>query len=84
MEKHGIGTDATHAEHIETIKDREYVRVNAQNLFEPNPLGLALCEGYDSMGHFMSKPNLRSALEEDLKAFVKSINDNILAVLDQF
>jgi hypothetical protein len=26
--------------------------------------------GYDSMGHFMSKPNLRSALEEDLKAFV--------------
>lgn len=25
MEKHGIGTDATHAEHIATIKDRGYI-----------------------------------------------------------
>jgi DNA topoisomerase IA len=25
MEKHGIGTDATHAEHISTIKDRGYI-----------------------------------------------------------
>ena len=25
MDKHGIGTDATHAEHIETIKKREYI-----------------------------------------------------------
>jgi DNA topoisomerase-3 len=40
-----IGTDATHAEHIETIKERQYVRINQQNLFEPNPLGLGLCEG---------------------------------------
>jgi DNA topoisomerase-3 len=25
MEKHGIGTDATHAEHIATIKERGYI-----------------------------------------------------------
>ena len=25
MDKNGIGTDATQAEHIETIKNREYV-----------------------------------------------------------
>jgi DNA topoisomerase-3 len=45
MEKHGIGTDATHAEHIETIKEREYAKLNPQNLFEPSPLGLGLVEG---------------------------------------
>jgi len=71
MEKHGIGTDATHAEHIETIKDRNYVKVNQQNNFLPQELGLGLVEGYDSMGYEMSKPNLRRMLEEDLKAFVK-------------
>lgn len=25
MEKHGIGTDATHAEHIDKVKQREYI-----------------------------------------------------------
>ena len=68
MEKHGIGTDATHAEHIETIKDRNYVTLNQQSRFLPGELGLGLVEGYDSMGYEISKPNLRAALEEDLKA----------------
>ena len=27
MDKHGIGTDATHAEHIETVKSRNYIGV---------------------------------------------------------
>ena len=27
MDKHGIGTDATHAEHIETVKNRSYIGV---------------------------------------------------------
>lgn len=27
MEKHGIGTDATHADHIQTVKDRGYIGV---------------------------------------------------------
>ena len=71
MEKHGIGTDATHAEHIEKIKEREYASLNPQNFFIPLELGLGLVEGYDAMGYEMSKPNLRRILEEDLKAFVK-------------
>ena len=29
-----------------------------------------MVEGYDSMGYEMSKPNLRAALEKDLKALV--------------
>jgi DNA topoisomerase-3 len=27
MDKHGIGTDATHAEHIETVKTRSYIGI---------------------------------------------------------
>ena len=67
MDKHGIGTDATHAEHIEKVKEREYIGCMNDKLV-PGFLGIALCEGYDSMGFQMSKPNLRSELEADLKA----------------
>ncbi|CAL8310103.1 unnamed protein product [Arctogadus glacialis] len=67
MEKHGIGTDATHADHIETIKSRMYVGLTADQRFLPGELGMGLVEGYNSMGYEMSKPNLRSELEADLK-----------------
>lgn len=86
------GTDATHAEHIETIKSRMYVGLTADQRFLPGELGMGLVEGtetsacrryvpmlngklevlffhlgYNSMGYEMSKPNLRSELEADLK-----------------
>ncbi|XP_036408823.1 DNA topoisomerase 3-alpha [Megalops cyprinoides] len=67
MEKHGIGTDATHAEHIETIKTRMYVGLTADQRFLPGELGMGLVEGYNSMGYEMSKPDLRAELEADLK-----------------
>ncbi|RZF37386.1 hypothetical protein LSTR_LSTR009737 [Laodelphax striatellus] len=67
MEKHGIGTDATHAEHIETIKARLYAGMSDQKYFIPGQLGMGLVEGYDNMGFAMSKPHLRSNLEADLK-----------------
>ncbi|KAJ8037131.1 DNA topoisomerase 3-alpha [Holothuria leucospilota] len=68
MEKHGIGTDATHAEHIETIKSRLYVGVRPDGRFVPGELGMGLVEGYDLMGYELSKPNLRAELEADLKS----------------
>ena len=67
MDKNGIGTDATQAEHIETIKNREYVFTEDRDKLVPGKLGMALVEGYDSMGIAMSKPNLRAGLEADLK-----------------
>ncbi|KAK3584994.1 hypothetical protein CHS0354_037368 [Potamilus streckersoni] len=67
MDKHGIGTDATHAEHIETIKSRMYVGLRPDGRFVPGQLGMGLVEGYDNMGYEMSKPNLRAELEADLK-----------------
>jgi DNA topoisomerase IA len=32
MEKHGIGTDATHADHINTIQERDYVGVQVSTM----------------------------------------------------
>ncbi|CAI2349034.1 unnamed protein product [Caenorhabditis sp. 36 PRJEB53466] len=67
MDKFGIGTDATHAEHIEKIKTREYIGVKADGKLLPSFLGLALVDGYDDMGFAMSKPDLRANLEVGLK-----------------
>ncbi|XP_035745019.1 DNA topoisomerase 3-alpha isoform X2 [Egretta garzetta] len=82
MEKHGIGTDATHAEHIETIKTRLYVGLTADQRFLPGHLGMGLVEGYDSMGYEMSKPDLRAELEADLKLICEGKKDKS-AVLQQ-
>lgn len=45
MEKNGIGTDATHADHIDTIKSREYVGLHENMFFIPGKLGMGLVEG---------------------------------------
>ncbi|EAW11515.1 DNA topoisomerase 3 [Aspergillus clavatus NRRL 1] len=66
MDANGIGTDATMAEHIAKIKDREYVAVhsrgsgrNAVKEFIPTRLGIALVEGYDNVvAHLPDKPSL--------------------------
>lgn len=82
MEKHGIGTDATHAEHIETIKNRNYVGLRDDGRFVPGHLGMGLVEGYDAMGYAMSKPHLRAELESDLKLVCdgRKTKDGILRV----
>lgn len=67
MDKHGIGTDATHADHIDTIKSRQYVGLTDNQHFMPGKLGIGLVMGYDNMGFHMSKPNLRADLEKDLQ-----------------
>ena len=50
MEKQGIGTDATRAEHIEKIKSGNYGCVQADGKFIPGKLGMGLVNGYDAMG----------------------------------
>ncbi|KAE8747194.1 hypothetical protein FOCC_FOCC006060 [Frankliniella occidentalis] len=82
MEKHGIGTDATHADHIETIKNRAYVGLD-NNYFLPGELGLGLVDGYDSMGFSMSKPNLRAELEADLQRIANGTRDAKDVLADQ-
>ncbi|CAD1480133.1 unnamed protein product [Heterotrigona itama] len=67
MDKYGIGTDATHAEHIDKIKSRQYVGLTDGKYLIPGKLGIGLVMGYDNMGFEMSKPNLRANLEKDLQ-----------------
>lgn len=60
----GIGTDATIAEHINKIIDREYVIKQKQGNVEylvPSTLGIGLVEGYNAIGFDKSlcKPHLR-------------------------
>ncbi|XP_011144136.1 DNA topoisomerase 3-alpha isoform X2 [Harpegnathos saltator] len=75
MDKHGIGTDATHAEHIDTIKSRQYVGLTDTQHFMPGKLGIGLVMGYDNMGFQMSKPNLRADLEKDLQLICQRQKD---------
>lgn len=74
MDKHGIGTDATHAELISKIKERNYIgEVNSKLV--PGQLGMGLYEGYELMQSEFTKPKLRAAFEEDLKAICDGRKD---------
>ena len=79
-------TDATHADHIETVKQRDYIGVQGNGKLVPGLLGMALCEGYDSidtMGCSFSKPNLRAELESDLKGICEGTKDPDLVLQQQ-
>ena len=83
MDANGIGTDATMAEHISKIKEREYVQTqpragggrggrgagNSVQHFIPTTLGVALIESYDNIGldTSLGKPFLRKEMEVKMK-----------------
>ena len=67
MDKYGIGTDATHADHIDTVQKRNYVSLNNDRRFYPSPLGIALVNAYDDLEIPLAGHRLRSGLEKDLE-----------------
>ena len=67
MDKYGIGTDATHAEHIEKVQIRNYVSLNNDRRFYPSPLGIALVNAYGDLDIPLAGHRLRSELEKDLQ-----------------
>ncbi|THG98415.1 hypothetical protein EW026_g3758, partial [Hermanssonia centrifuga] len=71
MDKNGIGTDATIAQHIQTIIDRKYVIERMQGATKylvPSTLGIGLVEGYNEIGfdRSLSKPELRRETERQM------------------
>ncbi|CAK0738823.1 hypothetical protein CVIRNUC_001098 [Coccomyxa viridis] len=67
MERHGIGTDATVADHIQKQLDRGYAAKDAAALFSPSPLGEALIAGYHKMGlSNLWQPDLRGIIEHNI------------------
>ena len=65
MDRNGIGTDATIATHISTIQERDYAVKDASQKFSPTPLGIALIQGYNTMGYQLNKPDLRREMEAE-------------------
>lgn len=70
MNQNGIGTDATIAEHINTVQQRGYVfkQGSRPEYLLPSTLGIGLVEGYDKIGldKSLSKPFLRRQMESKL------------------
>lgn len=73
MDKNGIGTDATIAEHIHKIIDRQYVMLQSEgqiNYLVPSTLGMGLVSGYNKIVQrdekSLCKPKLRRETEENM------------------
>jgi DNA topoisomerase-3 len=71
MDRNGIGTDATIAEHISKIVERDYVKMLKEgqiNYLIPSELGMGLVEGYNAIefdgNKSLCKPLLRRETEE--------------------
>ncbi|KAI0633210.1 DNA topoisomerase [Trametes polyzona] len=92
MDEHGIGTDATIAQHIQTIIDRGYVIERMQGATKyliPSTLGIGLVEGYDAIGfdQSLSKPELRRETERrmvDICEGVKSKNEVLMESIERY
>ncbi len=80
MDRNGIGTDATIATHISTICDRRYAEKDGNQCFHPTKLGIALVEGYNSMGYQLNKPDLRRDMEAECSAIAagRKSKDSVL------
>ncbi|KAH8119439.1 prokaryotic type I DNA topoisomerase [Phellopilus nigrolimitatus] len=92
MDKNGIGTDATIAQHIQTIVDRGYVierNEGATKYLVPSTLGIGLIEGYNDIGFdkSLSKPHLRRDTERAMLAVcerTRSKNDMLAQSIEQY
>ncbi|KAF8639574.1 hypothetical protein AX17_001476 [Amanita inopinata Kibby_2008] len=92
MDKNGIGTDATIAQHIQMVIDRGYVRERMEGNTKyllPSKLGLGLIEGYNQIGldKSLSKPQLRRETERSMVQVCrrsKSKNDMLTQALEQY
>lgn len=77
MDANGIGTDATIAEHIDKIIQRNYIsrrKSGATEIFIPTSLGITLIQAFDAIlidRISLSKPFLRRALESFLQKIAR-------------
>lgn len=73
-----LGTDATIAEHIKKICDREYVIKDGMH-FIPSQLGAGIVDGYDKIGsnQSLTKPLLRKRVRIFSLQKKKKINPDI-------
>ncbi|SCU96697.1 LAFA_0G07624g1_1 [Lachancea sp. 'fantastica'] len=87
MDANGIGTDATIAEHIEKIQQRDYIKkkkLNKQTYLIPTTLGVSLVHGFEAIGleDSFAKPFLRRQMEVDLKMICDGLKNRNEVVND--
>ena len=73
MDKNQIGTDATIAQHIQTIIKREFVKLTSTQRFRPCELGIALVNGYQAMQQYLNEPKLRAEMESAMNDIANGI-----------
>jgi len=49
-------------------------------MFTPTPLGLALCNAYDSLGFTLSKPSLRAKMERLMTSVAEGVTTKDLVI----
>eukprot|EP00933_Yihiella_yeosuensis_P022632 TRINITY_DN1779_c0_g1_i1.p1 TRINITY_DN1779_c0_g1~~TRINITY_DN1779_c0_g1_i1.p1 ORF type:complete len:858 (+),score=171.26 TRINITY_DN1779_c0_g1_i1:68-2641(+) len=64
MDKHGIGTDASMATHINNICERNYVTLAEGRRLVPTKLGIALVHGYQMVDNELVIPKVRANMEK--------------------
>ena len=62
MEKHGIGTDASMATHINNILERNYAQVLGGRTVVPTELGITLVRGYQLIDAELCSPQVTLAI----------------------
>lgn len=67
MDHHGIGTDATIAEHIKKVLERKYVEKLHGGGFSPTQIGQALVIAHELCQLPLARPHMRAKQEEQLK-----------------
>ena len=84
MDAHGIGTDATIADHIKLLQTRRYaVKDPADGCFSPTPLGEALVSGYARAGLAgLWQPSLRGRIEAGIRAIADGHKDKSSVLAD--
>eukprot|EP00210_Caulerpa_lentillifera_P003718 g3551.t1 len=87
MEKHGIGTDASIAVHINNICERNYVKVESGRRMVPTELGITLIKGYQNIDSELCQPQVRAYVEKQIDLVAKGKVEKhtiVQSVLNQF
>ncbi len=90
MDKHGVGTDATFADHIAKIIERGYVKRQGKYLI-PTETGLELYKILMELDPEMVKPDIRAYMEERFKLVERgelskeeAVKENVSRFLDTY
>ena len=79
MDQHEIGTDATHADHVEKIKERQYCKMTPSDRFVPSVLGMALYHGYSQMDGGRSRDIVKKFCGPELRAAIAFVRQNVIS-----